>query len=147
MKLISVLGTGDYGECKYKLNRKESVSCCFIQTSLNSLENFDRTFLFLTKAAKQKNFEKLKQEFEKFSIKTNIEGIDIPDGRNEGELWDIFEIIEENIEEKEEVWFDITHSFRSIPLIFFLLGSIYNLSLPLSFPLFFYPLLQRQDSA
>jgi len=120
MKLISVLGTGNYGECKYKWNDKVTSSCIFIQTALNELVKFDNVLIFLTKEAKEKNFGKLEEEFKNKKIKINLEGIDIPAGKNEKELWEIFETIEKKINKEEEIWFDITHSFRSIPVIFFL---------------------------
>lgn len=44
-------------------------------------------------------------------------GILISDARTEEEIWTIFETIYQTIEEGDEIIFDITHSFRSIPML------------------------------
>ena len=48
---------------------------------------------------------------------TQIVEVDIPDGKSEAELWEIFEAISEVVQEGDEIAFDITHSFRSLPMI------------------------------
>ena len=44
----------------------------------------------------------------------------IPDGQNEKELWEIFRIILDSLEEGEEIILDITHSFRYLPMLTFI---------------------------
>ncbi|HEX8565164.1 MAG TPA: TIGR02221 family CRISPR-associated protein [Pyrinomonadaceae bacterium] len=44
----------------------------------------------------------------------------IKSGENENELWEIFEKIAGSLNEGDEVVFDITHAFRSIPILAFL---------------------------
>lgn len=44
----------------------------------------------------------------------------IKSGENEDELWEIFEKIAGSLDEGDEVVFDITHAFRSIPILAFL---------------------------
>lgn len=43
--------------------------------------------------------------------------VTIPDGKNESEIWEIFQALFEQINDGDEVWFDITHAFRSIPML------------------------------
>jgi len=43
--------------------------------------------------------------------------VDIPEGRTENELWEIFEKIIDVINPQDEIYFDITHSFRSLPFL------------------------------
>ncbi len=45
------------------------------------------------------------------------EGIQIRNASTEEEIWSVFETIFNTIEEKDEIIFDITHSFRSIPML------------------------------
>lgn len=52
---------------------------------------------------------------EKYS-QAEIKAISICEGSSEEELWSIFEKILENIDDDEEIIFDITHGFRSIPM-------------------------------
>jgi CRISPR-associated DxTHG motif protein len=48
---------------------------------------------------------------------TQIVEVDIPDGKSEEELWEIFEAISKAVQEGDEIVFDITHGFRSLPMI------------------------------
>jgi CRISPR-associated DxTHG motif protein len=41
----------------------------------------------------------------------------IPSGKSENELWKIFEILAGLLGQKEEVVFDVTHAFRSLPIL------------------------------
>jgi CRISPR-associated DxTHG motif protein len=43
--------------------------------------------------------------------------ISIPDGFNEKETWEIFSRLADHIDENDEIIFDVTHSFRSIPIL------------------------------
>ena len=43
--------------------------------------------------------------------------VSIPNGESEEELWQIFNAMAASLKEKEEVVFDITHAFRSLPLL------------------------------
>lgn len=49
--------------------------------------------------------------------------IDIPNGVNEGEIWEIFEILTSDedgkqiIQEGDELYFDLTHGFRYLPML------------------------------
>jgi CRISPR-associated (Cas) DxTHG family len=52
-----------------------------------------------------------------------IEPIDIPDGKNPAELWDIFDRIAKIFNEHDEVIFDITQGFRSLPFLVFLFAA------------------------
>jgi CRISPR-associated Csx2 family protein len=42
---------------------------------------------------------------------------EIPDGNNKEEIWQIFQTIFDEIQEKDEVYFDITNGFRSLPML------------------------------
>ena len=46
-----------------------------------------------------------------------LEVVKIPNGENEEEIWEIFNALYNNIGEGEEILFDVTHAFRSIPII------------------------------
>ena len=85
----------------------------------------DRFFILMTEGAKQRNWQLLEKEFEKISgglyirnnLKVRIKPVDIPDGFVESEIMKIFETVFDLIEEGDEIFFDITHSFRSIPFV------------------------------
>lgn len=53
----------------------------------------------------------------------SIQEVRIPDGRDDAELWRIFQAVVEVIEPNEAVVFDITHGFRSLPFLSFLAAA------------------------
>ena len=50
-------------------------------------------------------------------LKEKVELVKIPDMKTEGEIWDVFNKIYSAINENDDIVFDITHSFRSIPML------------------------------
>ncbi|MHA1401679.1 MAG: TIGR02221 family CRISPR-associated protein [Candidatus Heimdallarchaeaceae archaeon] len=136
--LFSFLGTGNYLECNYVLNGNKIEKVRYIQEAIINLlcsdwEENDRIVLFITNESKAKNWldtwkkeketgevieiQGLKTRLELLNLKPKIEECLIPSGKNETELWEIFERIYENIQSEDEIIFDITHAFRSLPLI------------------------------
>jgi len=139
---ISVLGTGFYGSCKYKKDDFTSSETRFIQTAtLNYIgakewRSDDTAYIFLTPSARKTNWEEsesgmrhnnitnkdeeyhsLQTEIGKFSLPCKIEDVPIPNGKDEEEMWEIFETLFGKIEEEDELYIDLTHSFRYIPML------------------------------
>jgi len=139
---ISILGVSYYNKTKYYLNEKaEHIETRFIQhASLKLLaknwDNNDKAIFFLTEQAKSFNWNNPAQtenylvkigerdtykglseiiNNEKFPFAYEI--VDIKNGNNEEEIWNIFEAVYNVLEEDDEVYFDITHAFRSIPML------------------------------
>ncbi|MCX7880665.1 MAG: TIGR02221 family CRISPR-associated protein [Ignavibacteria bacterium] len=113
---LSFLGKGNYEVATYSFaNQKETTSlfpfafCKFFQ--------IERLYLVMTDESKQKNFNNLKILFENDGNSCEIYEVLIPFGRNELELWNIFNSIANVLPENSEIYFDITHSFRSLPFI------------------------------
>jgi len=126
-KLITFLGTGPYKEAIYYENKEEingkSFKSRFIQEVLAKKlgENLE-VIVCLTKGARKINWEDtennygLKSRLDKSNIK--YKELDIEDGKNDKEIWSNFDKIYEVIDNNDEIYIDITHSFRSIPIIF-----------------------------
>ncbi|GIW02413.1 TIGR02221 family CRISPR-associated protein [Roseiflexus sp.] len=53
----------------------------------------------------------------------SIQAVRIPDGRDDAELWRIFQAVVDVIEPNAVVVFDITHGFRSLPFLSFLAAA------------------------
>ena len=136
---ISVLGTTDYVECIYT-QPDTSLKCPtrFVQeaTVLMNCQNWsekDRILVFTTQEAQRRNWlddgqtigqekapkiqQGLKSRLENLSLKPAIKNIMIPEGKTIEEIWDIFNLIFGELKKSDEVVFDITHSFRSIPML------------------------------
>lgn len=141
---ISILGTGPYSECNYV---KDNFSCKsryiqiatlkYLDEKLKSENNGfsqkdnDVAIFFLTKKSETDQWEigktkeesgfveksGLKEELENLNLDLNIEHRPIVDGKNEEEIWEIFKTIYDEIQENDELYFDITHAFRYLPML------------------------------
>ena len=134
---ISILGTGYYKETSYFIgNTDNAVKTRFIQEAALKLiaKNFsagDKAFVFLTPDAKKINWvnpaqkdNKYNEQYDGLSLilgnkhfPFDVEPKDIPNGNNEKEIWGIFQSVFDVLEDNDEVYFDITHAFRSIPML------------------------------
>jgi CRISPR-associated DxTHG motif protein len=84
--------------------------------ALRELVDFDRMYVCVTEKAKEKNWQILASD-------DRIEAIDIPDGKNPEELWEIFDKVTNIFHKDDQVIFDITHAFRSLPFLTFLFAA------------------------
>ena len=148
---ISILGTGLYEECAYTKEKEEehkpfkSSPTRFIQQAslelvgANGWTEEDRVIIFLTKKARELNWNKgitertpygkntpvpykgLETVLQEMGLKATIEDKDIRDGMNEAEIWEVFQTIYDTLEEGDEVYMDLTHSFRFLPMLLLVL--------------------------
>jgi CRISPR-associated Csx2 family protein len=61
--------------------------------------------------------EGLKSRLTGMNLNCPVEMVKIPDGSSEKEIWEIFNIIFGKIDKDDELIFDITHGFRSLPML------------------------------
>lgn len=110
-KLITFLGIGNYYKAEHLYQGTTKGEYSFIQNALIDLSvvDYDEIYLILTDEAKRENLDKLLMEGE-----NNLIYIDINDDISVNEL---FVKVNELIDQDDQIDFDITHSFRSIPLI------------------------------
>lgn len=152
---ISVLGAGFYGKCVYgKADRgfRSSETRFVQQATLEYLgargwSEDDAVYILTTEKAKKDNWDKTiatrmnfhtKQEEDykglerillDMGLHCTVETVDIPNGVNEEEIWQIFEklILDVNgksiIREGDELYFDLTHGFRYLPMLVLVLGN------------------------
>ncbi|HHO47493.1 MAG TPA: TIGR02221 family CRISPR-associated protein [Desulfobacteraceae bacterium] len=126
---LSFLGTNTYTHCNYSLPGHGKVDGVrFVQEALVRLlcAEFrppDRIVVFLTDEARQKNwFGEGQPGLETCLARTVKKGtlvqpVVIPEGKSPEELWRIFETVFGVIQENDRVLFDITHGFRSLPML------------------------------
>ena len=134
-KFISFLGTGKYEKCHYTLQDKKIENVKFVQEALLQIKcsqftKADGIYFLLTEKARQthwihnetgeKNLEKIINNLypDKTSCPT-IQAVSIPDGKNEAEIWQLFQTITLLLKAEDSVIFDITHGFRSLPMLAF----------------------------
>ncbi len=133
---LSTLGTSCYEKVYYVLEGRKSVYTPFIQEALVSVKcrdwnEADRIVVFCTGEAEKKNWRGtgsagencpnfrrgLEYRLQNMGLKAKIEMVPIPDGKNEDEIMEIFSTVTSKINQGAEVILDITHSFRSLPLL------------------------------
>lgn len=134
---ISFLGTNPYLECKYKMNGEEGPVVKYVQERLidyccRDWTCDDKFIFFLTDEARKNNWLNsnikdtdtkevvenigLCERLKRLELNCQIIPVTIPIGNSEEEMWNIFSIIFNCFEENDEVIFDVTHSFRSLPI-------------------------------
>ena len=135
--LLTFLGTGRYETVTYTWQGKAAQPTNLFPIAANELFAPERVIVFVTEAAEQYHppkgekcptcnqvlpdpkeersyIEQLREQLGDALIVTRI-----PDGRSESELWKIFDQVVGAVEQGDTVILDITHAFRSIPMIVF----------------------------
>lgn len=134
IKLISFLGTGQYNKTTYTHPLLVDTDAThYVQKAVYKLvqkkhPDKDITLhLALTEKARKVNYENNagatryntnEKPLSLYSDDYNIIPFDIKEGASTEELWANFNIIYNLFEKDDLVYFDITHSFRSLPLMF-----------------------------
>lgn len=114
---VSFLGTGEYKKCRYVFSGTEiSEEVVYIQTATAQKSACDKPLIFCTGKASKKHWEGLAKEFSNAGL-SEPQRIDIPSGASEDELWEIFDLVRKEIPENAKITFDVTHSFRFLPLL------------------------------
>ena len=122
---ISFLGTGNYEACRYRYGNEDVAEQLpevkFVQTATvlhcSSPENpLDACLIFCTDEAEEKHWADLRDEFIRNGLAEPTK-VPIPSGQNEKELWEIFKIVSEQVPQDARIVFDVTHSFRSLPIL------------------------------
>ena len=138
---LSVLGVAFYETCRYRKDDFTGSETLFVQKSLleylQQQENWggenDLVLMLLTDLARKNNWDKnLKTRFcaklqkevayqglEKILLDMNLsyQDIAIPDGKDSEQMWEIFEVIFDKLQEGDELYLDITNSFRYLPML------------------------------
>lgn len=139
---ISILGTSNYGSCQYTQGDFISSDTCFIQEAtlefLNVKETWtaqDIAYIFLTptartsnwqekpvyKGGKEKDYRGLDPILKEMKLPCPIETVDITEDGDEQGLWSVFQTIYDKFQEGDELYIDITHSFRYLPMLLLVL--------------------------
>ncbi len=120
MKAISFLGPTNYETVTYIYQGRECTTNLFPEALFYFFPDLRQLYVFATPTVQShSNLQQLKERVSP----NRLTVVPIPEGRSETELWDIFSALTETVAEEEEVVFDITHSFRSIPFLTFLAAA------------------------
>jgi len=143
---ISFLGTNNYVPCNYyseilpnqKIENVQYVQEALIQLYCNNFNESDKFFFFLTDDAFKQNwkndgqFNNENKKYDKKNIgleqklselrdlgfvKSGIHFEPIKEGYSSEAIWEIFTTIYNLIENEDDIILDITHGFRSLPML------------------------------
>ena len=129
---ISFLGTSNYLETYYSIGDfKSTQPVRFIQEALieylcRDWTAEDKILIFCTKTSQEKNWddngqgntdcEGLSSRLKKLKLPIPIEAVEITEGFSEEDIWDIFNKVYHKLNIGDNVYLDVTHAFRSIPI-------------------------------
>jgi CRISPR-associated Csx2 family protein len=132
---LTTLGINPYLDCRYRLRDTLSAITPFVQEALASTlcsdwSAEDRILVFCTEEATSKNWLDqseanphgnfdvgLQTRLHQAPTSAAIARVPIPGGSTEAEIMEIFQTVADVLEKEDEVILDITHSFRSLPLL------------------------------
>lgn len=116
-KIISFLGVSAMRPATYRWQDAECHSP-FMAEAVAQFFPQHQLLVLVTDKANETNWPALKAR-----VGDRGQHIAVPAGQSEDELWQIFNVIAGLIEQDDEIVFDITNGFRSIPLLAFLAVS------------------------
>lgn len=139
---LSILGIGFYEKCRYQKGNFLGSETTFVQQNLLEYlqekedwgrDDNDMVIMLLTKDAKKNNWNKnitsrykAKEQkelpylgLEKIFIDLGVsyKPVHIADGKDESQMWELFEVIFSQLEEGDHLYLDITNSFRYLPML------------------------------
>jgi len=117
MQLATFLGTGNYSRCEYSLNGVVSPPVRFVQAAVaHALGDVTRICVFGTEQARE-NFAGLTEDCEAIGVEADIDFTLVPRGIDPDEILDMFDILRDELVDAGPVIFDLTHGFRSQPIL------------------------------
>lgn len=128
MKLLTFLGVGNYQTTAY-VWQDQAHTCRFAPVASCRFLNPEKLIVFLTEEAEEKIFADMRTEL---PAGLEIQPVAVSLGKDESELWQIFDQVSGAVSPDEEVAFDITHGLRSFPLIGLLAAAFLRAGLGVS---------------
>lgn len=123
MKALSFLGAGPYTETVYVKHddNTQSYKTHLFPKAVAELYAPDEMILFVTPFIKEDKHGYLKYLHDSLGSQLRVE--EIPNGNTEAQLWEIFEQCANAVDVNDEMILDITHAFRSLPILIFIVAA------------------------
>jgi len=118
MILLSFLGTGRYERAAYTWTdpsgETHTWASCYAAVAVTHFLRPERLVVLATPEAQDAHLATLRAELDD-SMEVHV--VDIPHGRTGEELWAIFAAIADQVPQGGEAALDVTHGFRSLPMV------------------------------
>jgi len=119
MKALSFLGTTRYTFTQYQYRNTIVPTRFFAEALPHFFPQTEKILVFVTPTVQQHdNLKELRSR-----LGDLLQPVPIPESHTEEALWQIFDALIGHVEEGEQVVFDITNSFRSIPFLVFIAAA------------------------
>ena len=120
MKALSFLGTGKYHTVTYYWpGSQQSCQTHLFPEAVARIVQPEKLLVLVTAQVKRhQNFQMLCERLGEL-----VQPVDIPEGKSVEDLWSIFECCATVIMRGEEMVLDVTHAFRSLPLVVFTIAG------------------------
>lgn len=142
MKLLSFLGTGNYSSVTYIWDKHEYQTDLFPEAMAVWNQPAEMLVLLTAEAKAHRNWAELQK---RLASKVALRPVDIPSGKNESELWQIFTSLTECLNEGDKVIFDVTHAFRSLPMLVLLATAYLRVAKPVDLEAVLYGAFEARD--
>ena len=109
--ILSFLGAGKYESASYQWGVHPATTTSLFVAALSAWFPEEQVVVLCSPTARARNAGLLQAALPHARL------IDIPDGATDEENWDLFQTISDIIPKNESVIFDVTHGFRSMPLV------------------------------
>ena len=116
--LLSFLGTGEYQPIRYRLGNQTGRTTRLSAAAIGEFFPGHRPLLLTTKEAHAKNWSVVEESFGELEL-AQPERVEIPSGKSEEEIWKTVETLVSVVPEGASVILDVTHGFRTQPLLVF----------------------------
>jgi CRISPR-associated DxTHG motif protein len=134
MKALTFLGVARYETVTYVWRgeeRERSHTTCLFPEALARIFEPEKVIVFVTETAKNHRPSESEPRYVEMlqdKLGHRVEWVDIPEGRSEQELWEIFDRVASAVDESDTILLDITHAFRSITMIVFAVAAYLRLT-------------------
>lgn len=118
LKALSFLGTGNYKETTY-VDKGREYKTGFIQQAICNWYNPDQLYILATPQVKKHQNMALLES----CIGKHMTVLNIPSKQSKEDIWEIFEACTSVVDEGDSIIVDITHGFRSLPLVGFAIAA------------------------
>jgi hypothetical protein len=119
VKAISFLGPTNYTLATYVYDDQEFETRFFAEALPHFFPELEKLLVFVTPTVqKHENLAELQRRLGEL-----LEPVPIPESHSEAALWGIFDALTGAVVEGDRVLFDITNSYRSLPLLVFLAAA------------------------
>ena len=119
--LLTTIGTSKYQETIYYLANQKAPRTRYVAQAFCRIFPIEKVIILLTPEARKEHWESLKSCL---PPTVQVQDCNIPSVETEEVIWNLFETLVDSIDPQDQIIFDMTHAFRSIPVLVLLCAAL-----------------------